>query len=100
MEANRPGPDEMYCFSCGSVIKRLAEICVHCGVRINSPPTSVTTLEFSSRSRIAAGILGLLLGGIGIHRFYLGNIGIGIVQIIVTIITFGLAACGGSLKAL
>ena len=27
------GPDEMYCESCGEVIKKEAEICPHCGVR-------------------------------------------------------------------
>ena len=27
------GPDEMYCESCGDVIKQEAEICPHCGVR-------------------------------------------------------------------
>jgi TM2 domain-containing membrane protein YozV len=26
-------PDEMYCRSCGAIIKKDAEICVHCGVR-------------------------------------------------------------------
>ena len=27
-------PDEMFCPSCGAVIKREAELCVHCGVRV------------------------------------------------------------------
>lgn len=41
------------------------------------------------RSKLVAGLLGILLGGIGVHRFYLGYIGLGIVQIIVTIVTCG-----------
>jgi hypothetical protein len=28
------GPDEMYCWSCGSVVKRDAELCMSCGVRV------------------------------------------------------------------
>ena len=28
-----PGPDEMYCWSCGAVIKKDAELCTNCGVR-------------------------------------------------------------------
>lgn len=28
-----PGPDEVYCMSCGAVIKERAEICPECGVR-------------------------------------------------------------------
>ena len=41
------------------------------------------------KSKVAAGILGILVGGLGIHRFYLGYVGIGILQIVVTILTCG-----------
>lgn len=34
------------------------------------------------KSKVVAGILALLLGGIGIHKFYLGKIGAGIVSIL------------------
>ena len=34
------------------------------------------------KSRIAAGVLALLVGGIGVHKFYLGKIGLGIVYIL------------------
>ncbi len=30
-------PDEMFCPSCGVAIKREAELCVHCGVRVGRP---------------------------------------------------------------
>ena len=36
----------------------------------------------NAKSKIAGGILGILLPGTGIHRFYLGYIGIGIAQIL------------------
>jgi len=102
VEDGKPGLDEMYCYSCGAVIKKLAELCVHCGVRVNPTysPASAPTLaaDFSQRSRVAAGILGLLLGWLGVHRFYLGNIGIGIIQIIVTIITFSLGGVWGFIE--
>ena len=39
------------------------------------------------KSRLVAGLLGILLGGLGIHRFYLGYVGIGIAQILVTLFT-------------
>ena len=32
-------PDEMFCPSCGIAIKREAELCVHCGVRVGRPAT-------------------------------------------------------------
>lgn len=34
------------------------------------------------KSRIVAGVLALLVGGLGIHKFYLGKIGLGIVYIL------------------
>ena len=34
------------------------------------------------KSRTAAGILGILLGGLGIHKFYLGKAGLGIVYLL------------------
>ena len=100
----KPGLDEMYCFSCGAVIKKLAEICVHCGVRVNptyspaSDPTPAT--DFSQRSRVTAGVLGILLGLLGVHRFYLGNIGVGIIQTIVTFITFGFGSLWGFIEGI
>ena len=36
----------------------------------------------SAKSKTTAGILAILLGGIGIHKFYLGKIGIGIIYIL------------------
>lgn len=33
------------------------------------------------KSKIAAGILGILLGGLGVHKFYLGKIGMGILYL-------------------
>jgi TM2 domain-containing membrane protein YozV len=100
MEANKPGLDEMYCSSCGAIIKRRAEICVHCGVRVAGPLSPTTVTAFSDRSRVAAGILGILLGGLGVHSFYLGNIVKGIIQIIVTIITFGIGGLWGFIEGI
>ncbi|MDQ0770162.1 TM2 domain-containing membrane protein YozV [Pseudarthrobacter defluvii] len=38
------------------------------------------------KSKLVAGLLGIFLGGLGIHRFYLGYTLIGIIQIVVTIV--------------
>ncbi len=40
--------------------------------------------------KVAAGVLALLLGGWGIHKFYLGYTAAGIIQIVLTFITCGL----------
>jgi TM2 domain-containing membrane protein YozV len=41
------------------------------------------------KSKIAAGLLGIFLGGFGVHRFYLGYTGIGLAQLIVNVVTCG-----------
>ncbi|MBI4336279.1 MAG: TM2 domain-containing protein [Chloroflexi bacterium] len=90
----------MYCSSCGAVIKKAAEICVKCGVRVSTPGLQPTQTAFSEKSRVAAGVLGILLGALGVHRFYLGYIGIGIVQIIVSIITLGIGSLWGFIEGI
>ena len=53
-----------------------------------------------AKSRVIAGILGILLGGLGVHRFYLGYVGIGVAQIVVTIVTFGAGALWGFIEGI
>lgn len=36
----------------------------------------------SGKSKLVAGLLGIFLGGLGIHKFYLGKIGMGILYLI------------------
>lgn len=52
------------------------------------------------KSRIVAGLLGIFLGGLGIHRFYLGYTNIGIIQIIVSLVTFGIGSWWGIIEGI
>jgi TM2 domain-containing membrane protein YozV len=56
------------------------------------------------KSKIAAGLLGIFLGGLGIHRFYLGYTTIGIVQILLTvflgIFTLGIVGLWGVVEGI
>lgn len=49
---------------------------------MGAPGAFGTTTTVSGKSRIAAGLFAILLGGIGIHKFYLGRVGQGILFII------------------
>lgn len=55
----------------------------------------VTGLPYSEKSKLVAGLLGILLGGFGVGRFYTGHVGLGVAQLIVTFVTFGLGALWG-----
>ncbi|RNL84117.1 TM2 domain-containing protein [Sinomicrobium pectinilyticum] len=46
-------------------------------------------LQKSRSKRLLAGVLAILLGAFGVHKFVLGYIKEGIVQLVFTVITFG-----------
>lgn len=101
MQNDKPGLDDMYCYNCGNLIKRRDEYCMNCGVRVSMRGFAAQLdEEFSEKSRLAAGLLGIFVGEFGIHRFYLGNIGIGIIQIIVTLITMGIGGLWGFIEGI
>ena len=54
----------------------------------------------SKKDKTTAGILGILLGGFGVHRMYMGFIGIGLLQLILTILTLGIAAVWGFIEGI
>jgi TM2 domain-containing membrane protein YozV len=62
-------------------------------------PPIVQSLD-TRRSRLAAGVLGVVLGGLGVHRFYLGYVGIGVAQIVVTVCTAGVGAIWGFIEGI
>jgi TM2 domain-containing membrane protein YozV len=49
----------------------------------------------SDKSKIVAGILGILLGSFGVGRFYLGYNQIGVLQLVVSVLTCGVGGIWG-----
>lgn len=78
-----------FCPHCGAKSDPAAVVCVKCGVALM--PAAMPGGEL--KSKLAAGLLGIFLGGLGIHRFYLGYNVIGVCQILVTVVG-GLITCG------
>ncbi len=52
--------------------------------------TDVYGRPLSDKSKVIAGILGIVLGGLGLGRFYIGDNKTGILMIVVTFFTCGL----------
>lgn len=56
------------------------------------------------KSKLVAGLLGIFLGGLGIHRFYLGFTKIAVIQLILTLVlgafTFGIVGLWGVIEGI
>lgn len=72
--AARPGVNMLFCHGCGKQIHKSARSCPHCGAE--------SIIRTGSRSKLAAALLALFLGGFGVHRFYLGNVGLGFLYLL------------------
>jgi TM2 domain-containing membrane protein YozV len=57
-------------------------------------------MMISSKDKTTAGILGILLGSLGVHRMYMGYVGIGLLQLVVTVVTFGLGGIWGFIEGI
>jgi TM2 domain-containing membrane protein YozV len=53
-----------------------------------------------AEKKVVAGILGILLGGLGIHKFYLGYTKEGIIQLVVGVVTCGAAGLIGLIEGI
>jgi TM2 domain-containing membrane protein YozV len=53
-----------------------------------------------AKSKLAAGLLGIFLGPFGVHRFYLGFTKIGVIQLVLSLVTCGLAGIWGFIEGI
>lgn len=90
-----------YCRNCGRAVSSRADVCVACGVRLwqgdrfcqacgaetLSGATSCSKcgaqlVRYSRKDWVVALVLSILLGGLGVDRFYLGYVGLGILKLV------------------
>jgi TM2 domain-containing membrane protein YozV len=72
--------EHKFCVACGEMLDFVAEVCPKCGVR--QPRFPGSQMQVGISRRIAATLFAILLGTFGIHKFYLGKVGMGILYII------------------
>lgn len=77
-----------FCSNCGAEIKEGANVCLTCGKMVESE----VTVDPNAKSKMAAGLLGIFLGALGIHNFYLGYTGKAVAQLLITILSCGILA--------
>lgn len=73
-----------FCFACGQSIDSRAEICVKCGVR--QPDGVGRGGNSDGPNKLVAGLLAILLGWLGIHKFYLGQTGMGVAYLLLMVL--------------
>lgn len=84
------------CPNCGAFVEYPNQICSHCGYQL---PINIKK-PIIQKSRMIAGILGIFLGGLGVHNFYLGYSSKGFIQVCLFLsgfLTFGLTSLVASL---
>jgi len=77
----------MYCRNCGKKLNEGDNACSNCGTMVNTVIT-----EKKGKNKVAAGVLAILLGTLGIHNFYLGYNGKAIAQLLMTVLSCGILA--------
>ena len=118
----------MFCKSCGKEIPEGQELCDECAaknsenvvvegetVQNNTQENTTSTNEDSAKeatvvnntntnpnakSKMAAGLLGILLGGFGVHNFYLGYTGKALAQLLISVLSCGTLAVVSSIWGL
>lgn len=56
------------------------------------PGMTPMPMQYQQKSALAAGLLGIFLGGLGVHNFYLGRTSLGLVQLLISLLSFGVLA--------
>jgi len=78
--------DEKFCHDCGTAIETDARFCPDCGAPqddtdADTPAAGGGSGGQTDKDRVTAGVFAILLGGLGVHHFYLGNVGRGVLYL-------------------
>lgn len=87
-----------FCTNCGQELDSNASFCYNCGKKVGETKTTTTKTENTNmnnvnngiqKSKMAAGLLGIFLGSLGIHNFYLGYNNKAVAQLLITVLSCG-----------
>lgn len=81
------GVGQAFCPNCGQPTIPGAAVCTQCGVALAQPVP-----QGEQKSKMAAGLLGIFLGSLGVHNFYLGYTGKAVAQLLISVLSCGTLA--------
>ena len=85
-----PRLEKKFCQNCGVETQPNQSLCTKCGVALAGGSAA------GDKVKVAAGLLGIFLGWIGIHKFYLGYNKEGLIMLLVSLVG-GILTCGLSM---
>lgn len=99
------------CKNCGTVADDMSMNCPNCGAALEQAQQPMQQQVGGGqymqgqqptelKSKLVAGLLGIFLGGWGIHNFYLGNTSRAVIQIVVTLVTCGMGSLWGLIEGI
>ncbi len=84
-----------FCWTCGAPTVANQVMCTQCGAAVSPGNVPSVAALPGSKSKVAAGLLGIFLGGFGVHKFYLGYTRAAVIMLVVSLAgsfaTFGVA---------
>lgn len=87
-----PEEKRIYCWGCGSPLHESAKSCPNCGAVVKE-------FNLKQHERLIMAVLAFIFGGFGLHRFYMGQIGKGILYLILLPI-FGISVFLGIIDSI
>ncbi len=94
------GSGDKFCPNCRAPLIDGAEFCTGCGTRVGGTPVFDGVVQAQGKSRIAAGVLGILVGAFGIHNFYLGYTSKALIQLLMSVLSCGLLSWASAIWGL
>jgi TM2 domain-containing membrane protein YozV len=93
-----------YCTKCGAINDETAQYCTSCQAQLApvgggyqpmqavNPQALTDWKAMGADKKIAAGIVAILIGSLGVHKFLLGYTTEGVIMLLITVLTCGIGA--------
>src|SRR6185295_10363938 len=102
-----------FCTKCGATNDEMAQYCTSCQAPLTqvagggyqpmqsvNPGAMTDWKAMGADKKITAGILGILVGGFGVHKFVLGYTTEGIITLVITLVTCGVGHIIGLIEGI